>query len=66
MRRQGQPSALVLPDDNGEVLAFSVDPYCDNCLDNLLRKYEERHTPSNEVRTRSEFQKKGKSILCRC
>ena len=56
-RRQGQPSALVLPDDNGEVLAFSVDPYCDNCLDNLLRKYEESHTPPDKV-TRSEFQRR--------
>ena len=56
-RRRRQPSALVLPDDSGEVLAFSVDPYCDDCLDNLLREYEERHTPSDKV-TRSEFQRR--------
>ena len=60
-RRQGQPSALVLPDDGG-VLAYSVDPYCDSCLDNLLREYEERHTPSNEV-TREEFQRRVRRLF---
>ena len=47
-RRQGLPSVLVLPDDGG-VLAYSVDPYCDGCLDRYWREYEERHTPVDRV-----------------
>ena len=47
-RRQGLPSVLVLPDDGG-VLAYSVDPFCDGCLDRYWREYEERHTPANKV-----------------
>ena len=55
-RRQGQPSAMVLPDD-GEVLAYSVAPYCEACLDKYWREYEERHTPSGKV-NRAAFQEK--------
>ena len=53
-RRQGLPSVLVLPDDGG-VLAYSVDPYCDSCLDRNLREHEERHTPADKV-NRATFQ----------
>ena len=47
-RRQGLPSVLVLPDDGG-VVAYSVDPYCDSCLDRNWREHEERHTPAGKV-----------------
>ena len=47
-RRQGLPSVLVLA-DRGGVLAYSVDPYCDGCLDRHWREYEERHTPDDKV-----------------
>ena len=47
-RRQGLPSVLVLLDDGG-VLAYSVDPYCDSCLDRNWREHEERHTPAGKV-----------------
>ena len=55
-RRQGLPSVLVLPDDGG-VLAYSVDPYCDGCLDRHWREHEERHTPAGKV-TRATLQEK--------
>ena len=55
-QQQGQPSAMVLPDDGG-VLAYSVAPYCDACLDKYWREYEERHTPSGKV-NRAAFQEK--------
>ena len=47
-RRQGLPSILVLPDGDG-VLAYSVEPYCDDCLDRQWREYEERHTPADKM-----------------
>ena len=46
--RQGLPSVLVLPDGGG-ALAYSVDPYCDGCLDRYWREYEERHTPDDKM-----------------
>ena len=57
--RQGLPSVLVLPDGGG-VLAYSVDPYCDGCLDRYWREYEERNTPDDKV-NRASFLRKIKS-----
>ena len=62
-QRQGQPSVMVLPDDRG-VLAYSVAPYCDACLDKYWREYEERHTPSGKV-NRAAFQEKIRTFSCR-
>ena len=53
-QRQGMPSVLALPDDGG-AFAYSVDPYCDSCLDRNWREYEERHTPGDKV-NRAAFQ----------
>ena len=61
-RRQGQPSALVLPDDGG-ALVYAFAPYCDDCLDKFLREREERDTPTGEL-NRSAFQEKVKSFSC--
>ena len=60
-QRQGQPSVLVLP-DNGGVLAYTVAAYCNCCLDNLLREYEEHHTPSGKV-TRGEFNRRIRTLF---
>ena len=54
--RVGLPSVIVLPDDGG-FLAYSVVGYCDSCLNEQLKEYEEQHTPADEV-TRGEFQEK--------
>ena len=59
-QQQGQPSVMVLPDDGG-VLAYSVAPYCDACLDKYWREYEERHTLSGKV-NRAAFQEKIRSF----
>ena len=59
-RRQGKPSVLVLPDDGG-ALAYTVAPYCDDCLDTFLKEHEERHTPSGKV-DRAAFQEKIKAF----
>ena len=59
-RRQGQPSVLVLPDDGG-VLAYSVAPYCDSCLDKFWKEHEERHTPAGKV-NRAAFQGNIKAL----
>ena len=53
-QQQGQPSALVMPDD-GEVLAYTFSPYCDDCLDRFSKEYEERHTPAGKE-NRAAFQ----------
>ena len=55
-RRQGHPSVLMMP-DNGGVLAYSVAPYCDACLDKCWREHEERHTSADKV-NRVAFQTK--------
>ena len=59
-QRRGKPSVLVLPDAGG-ILAYSVAPYCDGCLNNFLREYEEHHTTSDKV-TRSEFQSRLRTL----
>ena len=59
-RRQGLPSVLVLPGDGG-VLAYSVDPYCDSCLDKFWKEHEERHTPADKV-NRAAFQENIKAF----
>ena len=61
--RQGLPSVLVLPDGGG-LLAYSVDPYCDGCLDRHWREYEERNTPGDKV-NRGTFLQKIKSYSLR-
>ena len=54
--RVGLPSVIVLPDDGG-ILVYSVVGYCDSCLNEQLKEYEEQHTPADEV-TRGEFQER--------
>ena len=46
--RKGVPTVLVLPDDGG-VIPYSVDPFCDGCLDENWREYEECHTPADKL-----------------
>ena len=59
-QRQGHPSVLVLPDDGG-ILAYSLAPYCNGCLDNFYREYEERNTTFSEM-TRDELLRKIKAV----
>lgn len=61
-RRQGQPSALVMPDDGG-ALAYTFAPYCDDCLDKFLKEREERYTPAGKS-NRAAFQEKVRAFSC--
>ena len=59
-QRQGQPSVLAFPDDGG-ILAYSLAPYCDGCLDNSFREYEERNITSGQM-TRDELLRKIRTL----
>ena len=55
-RRSGLPKVLVLPDEGG-VLVYGVGLFCDGCMNEHLKEYEERHVPPDKV-TREEFHQK--------
>ena len=46
-------TVIVIPNE-GDIEVSSAAPYCDDCLGDVLREYEDHHTPPGRT-TKSEF-----------
>lgn len=63
-KRKGDPQVLILPDDGG-VFLYSVLPFCETCLDQYIREYEEQHT-SSENETRIKYRERIEAEAREC
>ena len=60
-QREGLSTVMIFQED-GEILIYSLALYCDNCIHRHIETYEECHTPSDKM-TRRNFRQNVSSLF---